>query len=54
MKNKHPLIFQKNADKTRNRIIIPQFFINKYGRRFYMEINDDEIILRPVGKKEGK
>ena len=33
--------FMKKADKTKNRIIIPQFIINKYGSEFYLEFNKD-------------
>ncbi len=44
------LIYQKNADKEMNRIIIPKFFIDKYGRQFYMEIYDGYIKLIPVKK----
>ena len=49
------LIYQKNADKVLNRIIIPKFFIDKYGRQFYMEIYNDKIVLKPINqsKKEG-
>lgn len=46
------LIYQKNADKLRNRIIIPQNFIDEYGREFIMEIYKDKIILKPI--KKGK
>lgn len=45
------LIFQKNADKEMNRIIIPKFFVDKFGRQFYMEIYEDKIILKPIKKK---
>lgn len=45
--------FMKKADKTKNRIIIPQFLINKYGNEFYLEFYDDETIkLVPVKKEE--
>lgn len=45
--------FMKKADKTKNRIIIPQFIINKYGSYFYLEFYDDETIkLVPVKKEE--
>ena len=45
--------FMKKADKTKNRIIIPQFIINKYGSEFYLEFYDDETIkLVPVKKEE--
>ena len=48
------LIFQKNADKKSNRIIIPKFFIEKFGRTFYMKIYENEIRIIPVKKKEGE
>lgn len=45
--------FMKHADKEKNRIIIPKFIINKYGRDFYLEIYDDETIkLVPIKKGE--
>ena len=46
------LIYQKNADKELNRVIIPKTFIEKHGRQFYMEIFDDKIILKPIKKGE--
>lgn len=43
--------FFKRADKEKNRIIIPKFIIDKYGRDFYLEIYDDETIkLVPIKK----
>lgn len=50
MNDEKKLIFQKNADKIRNRVIIPQFFIDKYGRSFYMEVYEDYIKLIPITK----
>lgn len=47
------LIFQKNADKNANRIIIPRPFVEKFGYNFYMEVYEDEIRIKPV-KKEGE
>lgn len=48
------LIYQKNAEKSKNKVIIPQFFINKFGNQFIMEIYKDKIILKPIKKdKEG-
>ena len=49
---KPQLIYQKNADPIRNKVIIPQKFINKYGRQFYMEVYEDKIILSPMKNKE--
>ncbi len=46
------IVYQKNADKTLNRIIIPKFFIDKHGNKFYMEVYDDYIKLIPMSKKE--
>lgn len=45
---KPELIYQKKADKLRNRIIIPQQFINKHGNQFYMEVYQDKIVLKPI------
>ena len=49
------LRFLKRAEKSKNRIIIPKFIIDKYGRDFYLEINieNGEMLLKPV-KKEAK
>lgn len=45
--------FMKRADKALNRIVIPKFIIDKYGRDFYLEIYDDETIkLVPIKKGE--
>lgn len=46
------LIFQKNADIEKNRIIIPKVFIEKFGRQFSMEVYEDKIILKPIKKGE--
>jgi len=43
---------QKNADKARNKMIIPKFFIDKYGYSFYMEIYEDKLVIKPMKKKE--
>ena len=43
--------FYKKADKEKNRIIIPKFLIEKYGREFYLGFYDDATIkLIPVKK----
>lgn len=47
--------FYKKADKTMNRILIPKFIIDKYGREFFIDIMEDETIrLTPVTKEEGE
>ena len=46
------LVYQKNADKSTNKIIIPKAIIEQWGKGFYMEIYADKIILRPIKKGE--
>lgn len=41
-------IFQKNTEATTNKMRIPKFIVEQWGRKFYMEIYDDCIILKPV------
>lgn len=36
--------FMKRADKEKNRIIIPKFIIDKYGRDFYFDVLEDGTI----------
>lgn len=45
------LIYQKNAESSKNKIVIPKKCIDKWGREFYMEIYSDKIVLRPVKEK---
>ena len=52
MNDKPKLIYQKNVDKTLNKMVIPKFFVEKYGRSFYMEIYEDKIVLKPIKKGE--
>lgn len=50
------LKFMKRADLEKNRIIIPKFYIDNYGRDFYLEIYDDGtaklIPITKLNKKE--
>ena len=50
------LRLMKRADKERNRIIIPKFIIDKYGRDFYLEVNpkDGTMKLTPIKEKKGE
>ena len=49
------LRFMKRADKDKNRIMIPKFIIDKYGRDFYLEVHQDGTIkLIPVNLKKGE
>lgn len=47
---KPQLIYQKNADKVLNRVVLPKKFIEKYGYQYYMEVYEDKIILKPIRK----
>lgn len=48
-----PIIrLQKNAEKTTNKMRIPQQIIDKWGNKFYMEIYKDKIVLIPIRKGE--
>jgi hypothetical protein len=52
MKMEKPiLVYQKNADKTTNKMIIPKAIIEQWGNEFYMEIYQNKIILKPINKK---
>ena len=42
--------FQKNADKTTNKMIIPKAIIEQWGNQFYMEVYKDKIVLLPIKK----
>lgn len=47
------LRFMKRAEKDKNRIIIPKFIIDKYGRDFYLEVYPDGMMkLIPIKKGE--
>lgn len=51
MNDKLIKVLQKNAEKCKNRIIIPMSFIKKHGNQFYMKIYEDKLIIVP--KNEG-
>lgn len=47
--NKQPiLIYHKNVDKTLNRILMPKKVVEKFGRKFYMKVYQDKIVLEPI------
>lgn len=47
--------FMKRADIEKNRIIIPKFYIDNYGRDFYLYIYDDgSIRILPITKLNKK
>jgi len=44
--------FMKHADETKNRIIIPKFIIDNYGRDFKLKVLEDgSMQLIPIKKK---
>ena len=43
-------VYQKNADKLMNRVMLPKKCIEKWGNTYYLEIYEDKMILRPVRK----
>lgn len=51
-KTERPLIYQKNADKEKNRVILPKAFIERNGNHFYMEVYKDIIVLIPIKKEK--
>lgn len=53
MEEKKPtLVFQKNVDKTTNKMIIPKVLVKQWGPTYTMEVYEDYIILRPVKKED--
>lgn len=45
------LTYQKNVDKTSNKMIIPKKIVEQWGTQFYMEVYQDYIKLVPVKKE---
>jgi hypothetical protein len=50
------LRFMKRVEKNKNRIIIPKFIVDKFGRDYYLEVNpeDGSMKLIPVKIKKGE
>jgi hypothetical protein len=48
------LRFMKRADKERNRIIIPKFIIDSFGRDFYLEVEPKTGIMKLIPIKSKK
>ena len=46
-----PLVYQKNAEKTTNKIRLPKQFCENKGYNFIMKIYKDKIELIPIEKK---
>ena len=45
------LIYQKKADKTTHKMIIPKAIIENWGNEFFMEVYSDRIVLIPIKEK---
>lgn len=44
--------FMKRAEKNKNRIIIPKFIIDNFGRDFILDVLEDgSMKLTPITKK---
>lgn len=48
------LRFMKRVEKNKNRIILPKFIIDKFGRDFYLEINPETGIMTLIPIKFNK
>ena len=48
---REPLVYQKNAEKTTNKIRLPKQFCETKGYNFIMKIYQDRIELIPIEKK---
>lgn len=44
------IILQKNAERNTNKMRLPKQVIEQWGNRYYMEIYNDKIILKPIRK----
>lgn len=45
------MTLQKNVERNTNKIRIPKAIIESFGKKFYMKIYSDKIVLIPVNKK---
>ena len=48
MNDKPILIYHNKVDKTLNRILMPKKVVEKFGRKFYMKVYQDKIVLEPI------
>jgi hypothetical protein len=46
------LVLQKNAEKTTNKMRMPQILIDKWGSQYRMEVYNDYVKLIPIKKGE--
>lgn len=54
MKEVEKLMFMKHTDNQRNRIIIPKFIVEKFGKDYLLEVNikTGVMTLTPIKKGE--
>lgn len=45
-------ILKKHADISRHKIIIPKYFIEKFGYEYEMEVYEDCMVIRPLKERE--
>jgi hypothetical protein len=52
MKTERPiLIYQKNVEKTTQKIKLPKHLVENWGYEYYMEIYSNKIVLIPIKLK---
>lgn len=50
---KEPILrYIKNAEKTTNKIRLPKKVIEKFGNKYYLELYQDMMILKPIKKED--
>lgn len=49
---REPLVYQKNAEKSTNKIRLPKVFCDNKGYSFIMKVYNDKIELIPLKKGE--
>lgn len=45
-------LYQKNTEKTTNKMRIPKKFVENHGRNYYMEVYEDYIKIIPIRKNK--
>ena len=50
--DKPQLKFQKNAEKSKNKIVLPKRCIEKWGSKYYLEVYDNYMKLIPIQREK--
>jgi len=45
------LVYQKNLEKTTNKIRLPKRFTDKFENSYYIYEYEDKLVLKPIVKK---